>query len=184
MEKIIGKVNIISGEREVGKTYFCSKLVEKLKLKGFSAAGIISPGIYHNNKKIGIASVNIKTGDKVKLADYSPGWDNEKPLRMWKINDDAIYWGNKVLSKSIPCDVLIIDELGFLELEENNGWDTSFEIINGNGYKIAFLVIRNDLLFAASLIWENSQIITIENGENIDLVLEKIINQIEDNVKN
>ena len=178
----LGKINLITGERDVSKTILCSNLIEKLKIKEYSVAGIISPGRYHDNVKVGITALNIKSGEDIKLADYSPGWDIENPLRIWKMNSDAIPWGNDVLKKSIPCDVLIIDEVGYLEFEKNSGWDKSFEILEEKGFKIAFIVVRIDLIEAALSRWEKAQILEIENGENVDLISKIILNQIDINV--
>ena len=181
MEIKIGTINLITGKRNVGKTKLCSRLIEEMESKGYSVGGIISPGIYHKNIKIGIASINIKNEDKVKLAEYAPGWDDENPLRSWKISWDAISWGNEVLKKSVPCDVLFIDEIGYLELEKNIGWDNSFKILEGNGFKIAFLVVRMDLINKALLHWGKSQVIRIKKEENIDLISKNILHQIEIN---
>ena len=178
-EKIVlGKINIISGERGVGKTILCSNLKEELTRRGFSAAGIISPGIYFDNVKIGIAALNIKNGEKVKLADYSPGWDIDNPLRMWKINSGAIRWGNEVLKNSTPCDVLIIDDIGYLEFEKHTGWYRSIDLIKEEKFKIAFIVVRKDLVEIAHLYWKNAQIIKIENSSNIKYFLKSIIDQV------
>lgn len=179
MKNELGKINLISGERGVGKTILCSNLIEKLKFMGYSVAGIISPGIYDNDVKVGITAMNIKSGEQVKLADFSPGWDIENSLRVWRMNSDAIPWGNDVLNKSIPCDVLMIDEIGYLEFEKNSGWNKSFEILEENGFKIAFVVVRKDLVESALTHWEKVQIINIENVEKVDLVSENILHQIE-----
>lgn len=178
----LGRINLITGERDVGKTILCSNLIEKLKLKGYSVAGIISPGIYIDDIKVGITALNIKSGEKVRLADYSPCWDIENPLRIWKIHSDAIIWGNDVLNKSVPCDVLIIDEVGYLEFEKNCGWNKSFEILEERGFKIAFVVVRIDLVEAALSKWKKAQILRIETRENIDLVSKNILHQIEINI--
>jgi len=173
------KINLITGERDVSKTILCSYLIEKLKFNGYSVAGIISPGIYRDEVKVGINALNIKSGEQVKLADYSPGWDVENPLRIWKMNSDAIPWGNDVLIKSIPCDVLIIDELGYLEFEKNSGWDKSFDILEEKQFKIAFVVVRENLVRAALSHWENAKLIKIKLGDNIELISQKILHQIE-----
>jgi len=177
-----GEIYLISGERDVGKTIFCSKLIPKLKYKGYSVAGIISPGIYHNDVKIGISAISIKSGEIIKLAEYSPGWDIENPLRIWKMNAEAIPWGNDVLIKSIPCDVLIIDEIGYLEFEKNSGWNKTFEILEDKQFKIAFVVVRIDLVKEALSHWGKAQIIKLKNGENVDLISKNILHQIEINI--
>jgi nucleoside-triphosphatase THEP1 len=175
----LGEINIITGERDVGKTTLCSKLVEKLKYLGYSVAGIISPGIYRDDVKIGIRALDIKNGRKVKLADFSPGWDKENPSRMWKMNAVATPWGNHVLKKSVPCDILIIDEIGYLELEINGGWKKSFEILEGKLFKIAFIVIRKELVEVALSHWENAQVLILESAEDMDSISKEILHQIE-----
>ena len=175
----IGEINLITGERDVGKSILCTKLIEKLINLEYSVAGIVSPGIYRDNVKIGISALDIKSGRKVRLADFSPGWDKEKPSRIWKINPDAIPWGNHVLNKSVPCDILIIDEIGYLELEKNGGWKKSFEIIGGKLFKIAFIVIRKELVKVALSHWENAQVVMLGKTENIDLISNDILHQID-----
>jgi nucleoside-triphosphatase THEP1 len=174
----LGEINLITGERDVGKTILCSKIAEKFKNLGYSVAGIISPGIYHDNDKIGITALDIKSGRKVRLADFSPGWDKEKPSRIWKMNPAAIPWGNHVLSKSVPCEILIIDEIGYLELENNGGWKKSFEILEGKLFKMAFIVIRRELVEIALSNWENAQVIILESTEDVDFISKEILHQI------
>lgn len=175
----LGEINLITGERDVGKTILCSKLAEKLKNLDYSVAGIVSPGIYRDNVKIGITALDIKSGRKMKLADYSPGWDKENPSRIWKMNTAAISWGNRVLNKSVPCDILIIDEIGYLELEKNGGWKKSFEILEGKLYKMAFIVIRRELVEVGLSHWENAQVLLIESTKNMDFISKEILHQIE-----
>jgi len=175
----LGEINLITGERDVGKSILCSKVMEGLINLGYSVAGIVSPGIYRDNVKIGIRALDIKSGRKVKLADFSPGWDKEKSSRIWKMNSDAIPWGNHVLNKSVPCDILIIDEIGYLELENNGGWKKSFEILEGKLFKIAFIVIRKELVEVALSHWENAQVLILENTEDVDFIYKEILHQIE-----
>jgi nucleoside-triphosphatase THEP1 len=77
--------------------------------------------------------------------------------------------------------VLIIDEIGYLEFEKNSGWNNSFKILREKEFKIAFIVVRIDLMGAALSYWEKAQILKIENGENVGLISNKILHQIEIN---
>jgi len=108
-----------------------------------------------------------------------PGWVIENPLRIWKIHSQSIPWGNDVLAKSLPCDVLIIDEIGYLEFEENSGWDKSFEILEEKQFGIAFVVVRESLVGAALSHWEKAKLIEIKSGDNINLISQKILDQID-----
>ncbi len=179
MKIALGEINLITGERDVGKTILCSKVMEELINLGYSVAGIVSPGIYRDNVKIGIRALDIKSGREVKLADFSPGWDKEKPNRIWKMNSSATPWGNHVLNKSAPCDILIIDEIGYLELEKNGGWKKAFEILEGKLFKMAFIVIRKELVEVALSHWGNAQVLILESTEDVDFISKEILHQVE-----
>jgi nucleoside-triphosphatase THEP1 len=179
MEFILSKINIISGKKDVGKSFLCSNLVDELKNRDYSIAGISSPGKYVNNKKVGIFATNISNGDMIELATFSPGWDPENLRREWKINYDAIPWGNEVLKNINPCDVLIVDEIGFLELEKESGWSRVFQIVNECIFKISFIVVRPELLSPALSRWENANVIRIKDKDQSEAALASILDQVE-----
>jgi nucleoside-triphosphatase THEP1 len=55
-------------------------------------------------------------------------------------------WGNEVLSRSLPCDLLIIDELGPLEVLGNRGWSNALSVLDAGDYAAALVVCRPGLL--------------------------------------
>ncbi|MDO9547106.1 MAG: nucleoside-triphosphatase [Pelolinea sp.] len=179
MDFTLGRINLVTGKREVGKSNFCADLVRELKKMDHSVSGIISPGTYKENKKIGIFSQNISNGERIELAHYSPGWDPENPQRVWKINLNAVHWGNSILRKMLLCEVIVIDEIGFLELEKHSGWSQAFQVLEGENYKIAFIVVRPDLIDIALSKWENAQVIELRDKDDRDAILSSILNQAE-----
>ena len=162
----------------MGKTFFCQKLADELIKKGFSVKGIISYGVFKEGKKKSIIAINIATGNKIKLADFKPGWDPEKPIREWKINKAAILWGNEVLDNSVPCDVLIIDEIGFLEFEKNGGWKKVFDVVKTGLYNKAFVVIRPSLIKNALSIWGDAHVIKINTNDDVESKVQEQIYQL------
>ena len=179
MDLKLSRINLITGEKDIGKTQLCAKLVHELKKKNFSVAGIISPGKYANNKKVGIHAENITNGEIVELACFSPGWDKDNQKRIWKINDAAIPWGNSVLKEISFCDVLIIDEVGFLELEKKSGWSQVFKILEDEIAKFVFIVIRPGLIDIAIQYWKGAQVIELKSKEHRDHILSSIMSQLE-----
>lgn len=130
--------------------------------------GIISPGIYEGKKKTGIEAVNLSDGEKRKLADFCPGWDPEKPSREWKFFEDALEWGNNVISRSTPADVLIFDELGFMEFEKGLGWTSAFKVIEQNEFAKGFIVVRNVLLNNALAEFGECKVINLKGSRSTD----------------
>jgi len=160
-----GDLLIITGKRNIGKTNACIKLVNYFKTRNLQISGIISLGLYENGRKVGILAKDIRTGEKKKLAVYYQGWDEEEPGRIWKFDDETLIWGNRVLAESIPTDILIIDELGYLEFEKDQGWIEGFNAIDEGKYLIAFIVVRNELLPIAKKKWERAKIFNIPKEE-------------------
>jgi len=56
--------------------------------------------------------------------------------------------GNQAIAAAPPCDLLVVDELGPLEFEQNIGWRATFEILEGQKYKLAIVVIRPECIQA------------------------------------
>ena len=176
-------IYIITGGRNTGKTILCQKIIASLKASRLKISGILSPGVYQGQNKIGIYAENISSLERKLIARYSPGWDHKCPQREWQFNLKEIEWGNRVIEASIPTDILIIDELGYLEFEKNMGWTSAFSVIKTQNYHAAVVVIRPDLLVFAKNEWENAQILNIESIGQIDELEKYMLNQLLDTVK-
>ena len=88
---------ILSGEENIGKSTMCRQIIEYAKSNNIIVHGIRSELDIVDSQRKAINSFDIMTGEMMNLAVYSPGWDKEKPKRKWKINREAINWGNEVL---------------------------------------------------------------------------------------
>lgn len=163
-----GHVFIVTGKKNIGKTGLCTKLVSDLRENDLIIRGVISPGIYNGDKKKVISAMDLSNNQKVVLAEFHPGWDKKKPIREWKFNREAIPWGNRVLLRSVPCDVLFIDEIGFLEFEQNDGWSNVFRVIQEKQFTSAVVVVRTSLLEQALAYWPEAEVIEIKEDENKD----------------
>jgi len=169
------KINLISGERGTGKTQFCERLIKTLIENNLDIQGLISPGIYRNGKRICITVKDISSSKSKRLAVWSPGWDPEYPEREWKMQGEAIIWGNNIISHFSSCDVIIFDEIGYLELEKGTGWSEVFKVLKKGNYTCAFIVVRPSLLKLALAQWPQSNIIRVKNGDDMEKPLQDIV---------
>lgn len=159
------KIWIISGDREAGKTSFCRKIILEARSQGFSPAGVLSPAVFTNGIKTAIEAEDIASGQKRLLATRR----DEVPdaiTRRWKFDEEALKWGAKVLAASTPCDLLIVDELGPLELEHNLGWIEGIQAVNSARYQTAVVVIRTELLANAQQRWPRAGIISLAHSDS------------------
>ena len=165
---------IITGNENTGKSTLCKKMVIFARSIGIMVTGILSELELDGKKKIALNAMDLRTGEKIKLADYSPGWDVLKPERKWKFNRNAFKWGNSVLTKAIPTDLLIIDEIGYQELENRMGWNACFSILSSRKYKLSVLVIRPELMYKAKQIWEIAAIFELKGFGQDNQVEQKL----------
>lgn len=170
-----GEIFILSGRKNTGKTQVCARIIERLKGKEIKITGVLSPGVYQNGGKSEIACVDVSTGQKSVLAEYSPGWDPENPNREWLFNPEALAWGNDVIARSVPTSLLVIDEIGFLELEKNAGWTNALIALDTGKFKHALVVIRPNLLEIALVRYPNAQIIQINPPQSQDEIVEYLV---------
>lgn len=169
--KQTGRITIISGERNSGKTLLCLVLKDILIDSGRKVSGVISPGFYKDGRKIGILAENGSSGERRKIADLLPGWDISHPERIWKFDLDAVAWINDCLKTAKNADFLILDELGFMELLENGGWSEAVTLLDKADFEQAFVVIRPELLEIARERWRKAEVIQVmPEHDLLDLV--------------
>ena len=169
-QRFLHKITIISGKRDVGKTQLCCLLRDICLQAGKTVKGVISPGLYQDNRKTGILTQDIVTQESRQIARYAPGWDKDNPNREWEFNQNAIQWANERLASTVPTDCLIIDEIGYLELEENSGWTAAVKNIDEGFFNYAIVVIRPDLIKQAQQRWGATRIFIVNEGDNLKAI--------------
>jgi len=154
--------SLVTGDRGAGKTIFCRAVVEAARaLPGPpDVAGVLSPRRYEAGVQVGIEAEDLRTGRRRLLARIrEPG---EVPLsevtRLWSFDPEALVWGNEVLASAVPCDLLVVDELGPLEFEQGRGWPAGLAAVDSGSFTGALVVVRSGLLAAARRRWPDAAV--------------------------
>lgn len=150
---------IVTGLSGTGKTTWCRRLAELAERQGLHVTGILSPGIFKNNQKIGIAVKDLHTGEQHQLAKLRGDEDAQLATPRWAFEPDILAWANERLSSSPPGDLLIIDELGPLEFLRDEGLMAGMERIDSAQYKVACVVVRSSLLPKALQRWPHAVVV-------------------------
>jgi len=131
---------IITGATGIGKTTVCEKVVKIIRSSGYSCGGILTHKAAHES----LIALDIQTGERLILASNDNTFDGPRTPR-YSFNPEAIKFGIRAINKAIDSDVLIIDELGHLELA-GEGFAKGLELVKTGRAKNSILVIRKELL--------------------------------------
>jgi len=164
---------IITGWRGSGKTMFCQELIDKSKLANRDIAGIISPGSFLNDVKQSFEAMDIRTGRTEPLANLLRQDPSDFEFGDWFFNIRTLEWGNRVFQSSVPCEMLVVDELGPLELVFSQGWVKALDVIRSGQYRLALIVIRPELLELAQNLFNPTAVIHLDNPEEVSSMVEE-----------
>ena len=134
-------VFVLSGKSGAGKTALCIATVALLQRAGLVVAGLVSPARFDGGRKTGIVVQDIRSGGRRLLAERG-----DHDGLGWRFDPDALQWGSDVLQAATPCDVLVVDELGPLELKHNKGWTVACDVLDARNFLVALIVVRPSLI--------------------------------------
>ncbi len=156
----------LTGDRGSGKTAVCQRLVYQARAAGWDVAGLLSPAVFDGGLKVAIDAVDLRSGERRRLAHVRTAATplEEVCTPTWCFNAATIAWGNQVLARATPCDLLIVDELGTLELERDQGWTDGIAAVNTNRYLQAWVVVRRELLAMAQQLWPMAQVVEVADA--------------------
>ena len=174
------RIYVISGERNIGKTLLCLAIKNKIMSGSGIVRGVISPGLYREDAKIGILVLDIASGEQRQLASYEPGWDTSHPERLWRFDDQVLAWGNQKILASVPTDILIIDEIGYLELENNEGWTSAMKVLDDGLFQKAIIVVRPELLEKVYQRWQIADTFIVHSGTDLSNLSTTLLDHFKD----
>ena len=112
------------------------------------------------------------TGSDTHAPSAAPTQGVEDPLTpSWRYDDDVFRWGNEVFERGADCEVLLVDELGPVELLGGRGWTRPLERLAAGGFQTAVVVCRPGLLDRLTALVARSPdsvfAVTVENRDEL-----------------
>jgi len=153
---------IISGNRASGKTTFCTSIAKILRSNGWDVAGLLSLPVIWQSEQIAKDAFDIRSEVRRNLAsiNFQDIATTEVQTGRWIFDSKTLAWCNAVFQSSVPCDFLVVDEIGPLEFNQGQGFLEALPALDSGEFIFAMAVIRPRLLAAALQRWPTA--LTIE----------------------
>ena len=137
------KMFIITGSLEEGKTTYTKKLIDILRKNKIKVGGIIAERVMTGSMTTGYDIVNIETGKKEEFLRQN-GEGGAGRIGKLTINANGLAEGKKILKSVIDHDqtLVIIDEVGMLELQ-NNGWSENINELLLKSSDSILMIVRD-----------------------------------------
>lgn len=158
---------ILSGAINAGKTTVCRKLIEILRGRGYTCGGILS-----RKASTDIIIEDLQSGETAILGSMTTRYPGPCTAR-FSFNPAGIEFGNKAIEESSHCDVVLVDELGWLELR-GEGFTEAFKLVDSGRTKTCLMVIRSELLDAFLPRFKTKPIVCEVTEQNRDSLPQEI----------
>ena len=160
---------LLSAPSGAGKTTFCLRLTAAARACGRSVAGVLSLPQYVDGRKTALWLAPLPMGMPRLLAHVAA--PAEATWGKWRFLPAALAWGNASLMGIAAADLLIVDEIGPLELNRHRGLQGAFHALRSVNYRAAVVTVRPSLAerLAEALAPLNPKICSLGGGHSCSL---------------
>ena len=140
-ERPYGRLVVLTGEPGSGKTHRCREVVTAAR-----AAGVVVRGAVTVDER-GDAGVerwleDLRGGERMLLGRMASPQAIASGGPRWLLSEAALDWCNAFLSEACPADLLIVDEVGPVELIHKRGALAGVRCALAGPYGVAVVVVR------------------------------------------
>ncbi len=159
----------------MGKTTALQRSVRRARQRGWRVGGVLSLAQPHGQPPHPSALwlEDPATGQRRLLAHVAA--PAEANVGMWRFLEATLAWGNAVLAAAADADLLVVDEIGPLELNLAGGLAAAFPALQYGRYRIAVVAVRPALVERLAIVLASRQpeILRLrpENRDTIPLLL-------------
>lgn len=139
------RILVLSGASGCGKTSLCAQVVEMAKAQGLAVGGVLTSPRLDGGRKVGLDVQDLHTGRSWPLAERAAATDGPS-TGGWHFHAAALEAGRQALQQAVPCHLLVVDELGPLELVRGEGWRVALEVLAAGQFRLALAVVRPALV--------------------------------------
>jgi len=135
----------LTGPPGCGKTTICERTITLARSRGRRVTGLLTLPRTSAAGTVGLDVQDIVSGERLALAEQRGPTDGPS-TEHWHFHRRALEWGSARLGGASPTDLLVVDELGPLELLLGQGWANGVSVVREGRYSVALVVVRPSLL--------------------------------------
>lgn len=140
-KRVHPRIFILSGERGQGKTWYIREIINLLRQEEITVSGIYSDRVMNEDTTIGYDVVDIKSGEREVFLRLT-GEPQFEQIGRYYIHPNGLRMGtNSLLTTGSDCDIVVIDEVGQLELKDR-GWSDSLNQLRHRNQRHLLLTTR------------------------------------------
>jgi len=131
---------VITGAIGIGKTTVCEKIIKITRKQGYGCGGIITYKVQNDD----IVIKDIQTGAINNFASTKNTYSGPHTEKYY-FNPEGIEFGIQAIKKGASADLLVVDEIGQIELN-GYGFARILDWLGNQKIRNCIIVIRNTLL--------------------------------------
>jgi nucleoside-triphosphatase THEP1 len=139
------RVVVVTGPTGGGKTETVIAVVDRLRDRGVPVTGFIQSGLFEEGRKTGFRLRDLSTGEEATLAVLANRGEGDFGTR-FRFSDEGFRLGREALSRAAAGTVVIIDELGPVELRGRGHMPAVRDALAVPGLRGAIIVVRRPLV--------------------------------------
>lgn len=145
-------IGLLTGAVGIGKTTVAERLVGLARRQGLACVGLLAPAMKNAcGQKVGIWGVDLQTGDRRILARTDRDLGGAK-VGPYSFDARALSWATEIIDRGlspvarIPYDLLVVDEIGKLELWHGTGLAPVLPRLAAGEARRSLILVRDSLL--------------------------------------
>jgi nucleoside-triphosphatase THEP1 len=157
------RICVVTGEQGSGKSTVCVRTARLAMARGFTVAGILTERVGSGDTSFRrVIDLSTQETRPFGSQDKGPGQGNERlrawdkaasrlvgsdPLTpRWRYESEVFDWANEIFSRLSFHDLIVVDEVGPLELLGGRGWVKALDVLASAAFRLAVVVCRPSLL--------------------------------------
>lgn len=168
---------VVTGSPGAGKTPLLESTADELRNRGFVVAGFLQPAIIENGAKIGFRIRDVASSEVRDLARRVAEGEGNFGTS-FSFSEDGFELGRRALNSVPPGSILIIDELGPVELRGGGHWPAVDRALRSFDIAGLVVVVRRTLVPALVEALDAADVVVVDleevDGDAVTEVVEAL----------